>query len=116
MHRRNLVRLIHHVLQGCREALQHLIFWPDEASIQAFHRDFAPNLQPYFENVAFAVDGTEIQVCQMRQKGPGMKINYSGKKRQYSKNVMVMVMLDGRITYLSSDSHLMSDQGLWNAF
>ena len=44
-----------------------------------------------------------------------MKINYSGKKRQYSRNVMVMVMLDGRITYLSSDSHLLSDQGLWNA-
>ena len=43
-----------------------------------------------------------------------MKINYSGKKRQYSRNVMVMVMLDGRITYLSSDSHLLSDQGLWN--
>ena len=44
-----------------------------------------------------------------------MKINYSGKKRQYSRNVMVMVMLDGRITYLSSDSHLLSDQALWNA-
>ena len=53
MHRRNLVRLIHWVLQGCREALQHLIFWPDEASIQAFHRDFAPNLQPYFKNIVF---------------------------------------------------------------
>ena len=43
-----------------------------------------------------------------------MKINYSGKKRQYSRNVMVMVMLDGRITYLSSDSYLLSDQGLLN--
>ena len=60
MHRRYLVHLIYCMLQGCREALQHLIFWPDEASIQTFHRDFAPNLQPYFENVAFAVDGTEI--------------------------------------------------------
>ena len=44
-----------------------------------------------------------------------MKVTYSGKKRQYSRNVMVMVMLDGRITYLSSDSHLLSDQALWNA-
>jgi len=60
MHRRNLVCLIHWVLQGCREALQHLIFWPDEASIQTFHHDFTPNLQPYFENAVFVVDGTEI--------------------------------------------------------
>ena len=60
MHRCNLVCLIHYVLQGCREAPQHLIFWPDEASIQTLHRDFAPNLQHYFKNVTFAVDGMDI--------------------------------------------------------
>lgn len=114
INRQNLTRLIHCVLQGCQEALQHFISWPDEAAIKTFHRDFSPNLEPYFKNVVFAVDGTEIQVCRTWQKGPGMKINYSGKKRQYSRNVM-MVMLDGRITYLSSHSHLLCDQSLWNA-
>ena len=60
MNRCNLTCLIHCVLQGCKEALQHLIFWPDEASIQTFHYNFAPNLQLYFENAVFAVDRTEI--------------------------------------------------------
>lgn len=62
--------------------------------------------------VVCAVDGTEIRVARP-SKGAIKNKHYSGKKKQYAINVLIVVRLDGVIIYCSAPQAKMNDQACW---
>jgi hypothetical protein len=65
------------------------------------------------KSVALAIDGTEIKIG---RPGVDERRHYSGKKKQHSINVLVLVSLTGRIIAISDPQDgPPNDQGLWNA-
>ena len=106
-------KLLRRTLTAMEKALAQEISWPAEHKITDIltrHRH-PKNL---FPNAFCVVDGTEIRVHRSSSYAE-QKYNFSSKKRQYSKNVLLLVTLDGIIIYVSPASSLVHDQALWNA-
>ena len=59
------------------------------------------------------VDGTEIQILQP-SKEPYQKEHYLVKKKQHSLNVLIIVLLNGEIKYLSPIDSGSNDQTIWD--
>lgn len=65
-----------------------------------------------FQEVACIIDGTEIRVSRPTKEPWKTKL-YSGKKKQHSLNVLIIVLLNGQIIFYDG-SETVSDQQHWN--
>lgn len=104
---------IHRVLCALERVEQLRVTWPTEDEFKELLKKQEKWPFARLRKVVCAVDGTEIKVGRP-SKGAIKNKHYSGKKKQYSLNVLVVVRLDGVIIYCSDPRPKMQDQGFWN--
>ena len=109
--RNYLMKIIRNIIDVLSLKINHFIKWPTEEEFM--------NYLDYFDNFCFeifkkyicVVDGTEIRI---RRPKENQKSFYSMKKSQHSMNFLIIVLLDGRIIYISKGKNNFNDQSFWN--
>jgi hypothetical protein len=105
---------IHRVLRALESVEQLQVKWPSEDEFKELLKKQESWPFARLRKVVCAVDGTEIKVGRP-SRGAMKNKHYSGKKKQYSLNVLVVVRLDGVIIYCSDPQPKMQDQAFWNS-
>lgn len=107
---------LHHYIHRVLCALDSLtalqIKWPSDAEFDELLKKQQKWPFAWLRNVVCAVDGTEIRVARPTT-GAIKNKHYSGKKKQYALNVLLVVRLDGVIIYCSEPQPKMHDQSFW---
>jgi hypothetical protein len=103
---------IHRVLRALDAVADLRIKWPTDDEFKELLKRNKKLPYPWLRNVVCAVDGTEIRVARPT-KGAIKNAHYSGKKKQYALNVLLIVRLDGFIIYSSKPQPKMNDQSVW---
>lgn len=104
---------IHRVLCALDSLAELQIKWPSDAEFDELLKRQQKWPFAWLRKVVCAVDGTEIRVARPTT-GAIKNKHYSGKKKQYALNVLLVVRLDGVIIYCSEPQAKMHDQSFWN--
>ena len=101
-------------LAGMRRAFdeQQVIRWPTFDEFVEESRIWRPHLHPNMTGVACVVDGTEFKIEEPVDK-ERKKTSYSGKKKQFSVNLILITKLNGEIIYASEPYTPPHDQKQW---
>jgi hypothetical protein len=103
---------IHRVLRAIESVESLQIQWPSEDEFEELLKKQEKWPFARLRKVVCAVDGTEIRVARP-SKGAIKNKHYSGKKKQYAINVLIVVRLHGVIIYCSIPKAKMNDQACW---
>lgn len=104
-------RYVKRVLLALDKVLGGEIKWPSDKEFEQYKK--LVHLPSFLSDLVCAVDGFEIKIYKPKEKDIAKK-HKSGKKKQYSLNVMVVVLLNGIIIFLSEPRVGAHDQSHWN--
>lgn len=113
LHPRTAIKYIRRMILSLRKTLGNEIQWPTEEKWNENLEIFNQWLPPMLKGCISVVDGTEIRISRPATE-PHQKKHYSVKKKQHSLNVLVIVLLNGEIIYLSPIDAGSCDQTIWN--
>jgi len=117
VHPRTAIKQLNHMIIALKTTLQYEIQWPTEIEWKSHCtrlNKWLPLFQyPEMRNCISVVDGTEFQMKRPSIE-PYQTELYSVKKKQHSLNMLIIVLLDGPIIYLSCVDRGSNDQSLWN--
>src|SRR5699024_1698103 len=109
---RTVLRLIGKTISATASHFREKLNWPTDEQFEEFRDAFRYYQNPGFEECVLVVDGTEIRIS--RPSKTHQREYYSGKKKQHSVNLIIIILLDGQIVYCSPISKGAHDQRDWN--
>ena len=105
--------IVKKTLKCLKKVFSPLIKWPTEFEFLDYLDKFKNFVFDEIEGVVCAIDGTEVRVPKPRNKDQ-QKILWC-RKKFFSINFQVIVLLNGEIIYVSSYKKSSSDQAHWNS-
>jgi len=109
--RKYLMKILKNTTEILYKRFSAFIKWPKEDEFLDYLEYFKNYTFEPFKNHICVVDGTEVQI---RSPKKDQKDYYSVKKSQHSINFLIIVLLDGRMIYVSKGKNNFNDQSFWN--
>jgi len=109
--RKYLMKILKNTTEIIYKRFSSFIKWPKEEEFITYLEYFKNYSFESFKNHICVVDGTEVQI---RTPKKDQKDYYSVKKSQHSINFLIIILLDGRIIFVSKGKNNFNDQSFWN--